>query len=199
MASAFFRKSGRRAAFRSSCPPLEPLWPTRSSASKPAPTITFPNRSRPSNSSPIRSALRRGQPSQLGNPFVVVDDLVLDTGSRTIELRHRGIRHLARVGFLRASPGRENNGASTGLGLSIAAQAVAAQNRPQGGLHVTISLRCRTQAQLPPTRRSPNPPYPFPVERHASRLERGRPGQYPGVHFAGPAALQLFGHPPLVF
>jgi two-component system sensor histidine kinase CpxA len=60
--------------------------------------------------------------------------------------------------FFRASPGRENNGASTGLGLSIAAEAVrlhngtiAAQNRAEGGLRVTISLPCRN-----PKKRQPN-------------------------------------------
>lgn len=33
----------------------------------------------------IRTVLRRGQPSRFGSPFLAVDDLILDTGSRTIE------------------------------------------------------------------------------------------------------------------
>lgn len=32
----------------------------------------------------IRSVLRRGQPSRFGAPFVNVDDLILDTGARTV-------------------------------------------------------------------------------------------------------------------
>lgn len=33
----------------------------------------------------IRTVLRRGQPSRFGAPFVVVDDLTMDAGSRTVE------------------------------------------------------------------------------------------------------------------
>lgn len=33
----------------------------------------------------IRSVLRRGQPSRFGSSFLAVDDLILDTGSRTVE------------------------------------------------------------------------------------------------------------------
>lgn len=33
----------------------------------------------------IRSVLRRGQPSRFGNSFLIVDDLILDAGSRTVE------------------------------------------------------------------------------------------------------------------
>jgi two-component system, OmpR family, response regulator CpxR len=35
----------------------------------------------------LRSVLRRGQPAKFGNAFLAVDDLILDTGSRTVE-RH---------------------------------------------------------------------------------------------------------------
>jgi len=33
----------------------------------------------------MRTVLRRGQPSRFGTPFVAVDDLILDTGSRTVQ------------------------------------------------------------------------------------------------------------------
>ena len=33
----------------------------------------------------IRTVLRRGQPSRFGSPFLTVDDLILDAGSRTVE------------------------------------------------------------------------------------------------------------------
>jgi two-component system response regulator CpxR len=33
----------------------------------------------------IRTVLRRGQPSRFGTPFLALDDLILDTGSRTVE------------------------------------------------------------------------------------------------------------------
>jgi len=33
----------------------------------------------------IRSVLRRGQPSRFGSSFLVIDDLILDAGSRTVE------------------------------------------------------------------------------------------------------------------
>jgi two-component system, OmpR family, response regulator CpxR len=33
----------------------------------------------------IRSVLRRGQPSRFGSSFLAIDDLILDTGSRTVE------------------------------------------------------------------------------------------------------------------
>lgn len=33
----------------------------------------------------IRTVLRRGQPSRFGSPFLAIDDLILDAGSRTIE------------------------------------------------------------------------------------------------------------------
>jgi two-component system, OmpR family, response regulator CpxR len=33
----------------------------------------------------IRSVLRRGSPSRLGPPFLAIDDLILDTGSRTVQ------------------------------------------------------------------------------------------------------------------
>ena len=33
----------------------------------------------------IRTVLRRGQPSRYGTPFIILDDLVLDAGSRTVE------------------------------------------------------------------------------------------------------------------
>lgn len=33
----------------------------------------------------IRTVLRRGQPSRFGPPFLVLDDLVIDAGSRTVE------------------------------------------------------------------------------------------------------------------
>jgi two-component system response regulator CpxR len=33
----------------------------------------------------IRTVLRRGQPSRYGPPFIIMDDLVLDSGSRTVE------------------------------------------------------------------------------------------------------------------
>jgi two-component system, OmpR family, response regulator CpxR len=33
----------------------------------------------------IRTVLRRGQPSRFGTPFLMVDDLILDAGSRTVE------------------------------------------------------------------------------------------------------------------
>jgi two-component system response regulator CpxR len=35
----------------------------------------------------IRTVLRRGQPKRFGCPFLTVDDLVLDAGSRTVECR----------------------------------------------------------------------------------------------------------------
>jgi two-component system OmpR family response regulator len=35
----------------------------------------------------IRSVLRRGQPSRFGNSFLILDDLVLDAGSRMVECR----------------------------------------------------------------------------------------------------------------
>jgi two-component system sensor histidine kinase CpxA len=53
--------------------------------------------------------------------------------------------------FFRTSPGRESNTGGTGLGLAIATEAVrmhdgaiAARNRPGGGLQVTITLPLRT-------------------------------------------------------
>lgn len=33
----------------------------------------------------IRTVLRRGQPSRFGSPFLAVDDLILDAGSRTVQ------------------------------------------------------------------------------------------------------------------
>ena len=33
----------------------------------------------------IRSVLRRGHPSRFGTPFLAIDDLILDTGSRTVQ------------------------------------------------------------------------------------------------------------------
>jgi two-component system response regulator CpxR len=39
----------------------------------------------------IRAVLRRGQPSRFGVPFLVVEDLILDAGSRTVECRGRAI------------------------------------------------------------------------------------------------------------
>lgn len=33
----------------------------------------------------IRTVLRRGQPSRFGSPFVAIDDLILDTGSRSVD------------------------------------------------------------------------------------------------------------------
>jgi two-component system, OmpR family, response regulator CpxR len=39
----------------------------------------------------IRSVLRRGQPSRYGSPFLVVDDLILDAGSRTVECHGKPI------------------------------------------------------------------------------------------------------------
>lgn len=35
----------------------------------------------------IHTVLRRGQPSHFGSPFLAVDDLILDAGSRTVECR----------------------------------------------------------------------------------------------------------------
>jgi two-component system response regulator CpxR len=35
----------------------------------------------------IRTVLRRGQPSRFGSSFLTVDDLILDSGSRTVECR----------------------------------------------------------------------------------------------------------------
>jgi two-component system response regulator CpxR len=39
----------------------------------------------------IRAVLRRGQPSRFGAPFLAVEDLILDAGSRTVECRGRAI------------------------------------------------------------------------------------------------------------
>lgn len=39
----------------------------------------------------IRSVLRRGQPSRFGTPFLVLDDLILDAGSRTVECGGKAI------------------------------------------------------------------------------------------------------------
>jgi two-component system response regulator CpxR len=35
----------------------------------------------------IRTVLRRGNPSRFGSPFLAIDDLILDAGSRTVECR----------------------------------------------------------------------------------------------------------------
>jgi DNA-binding response OmpR family regulator len=39
----------------------------------------------------IRTVLRRGQPSRFGCPFLAIDDLVVDAGSRTIECREKPV------------------------------------------------------------------------------------------------------------
>ena len=39
----------------------------------------------------IRTVLRRGQPSRFGAPFLAVEDLILDDGSRTVECQGRPI------------------------------------------------------------------------------------------------------------
>ena len=39
----------------------------------------------------IRTVLRRGQPSRFGSSFLAVDDLILDTGSRTVECRGKPV------------------------------------------------------------------------------------------------------------
>lgn len=39
----------------------------------------------------IRTVLRRGQPSRFGSPFLAVDDLILDEGSRTIQCRGKSV------------------------------------------------------------------------------------------------------------
>lgn len=39
----------------------------------------------------IRTVLRRGQPSRYGSPFLAVDDLILDAGSRILECRGHAI------------------------------------------------------------------------------------------------------------
>ena len=39
----------------------------------------------------IHTVLRRGQPSRFGAPFLAVEDLILDDGSRTVECRGRPI------------------------------------------------------------------------------------------------------------
>ena len=39
----------------------------------------------------IRTVLRRGQPSRFGAPFLTIEDLILDAGSRTVECRGKAI------------------------------------------------------------------------------------------------------------
>lgn len=39
----------------------------------------------------IRTVLRRGQPARFGSPFLAIDDLILDAGSRTVECKGKRI------------------------------------------------------------------------------------------------------------